>query len=100
MVDQQRCFPLQPSDNVLLKDADRKELFTLSKREDQRVPVLDQGRKGALTLKTAAPMMKDRYRQAKRLLSRYRRDGLRGLAHQRRGRPGLHAVEKGGMVAV
>jgi transposase len=69
-----------------------KELITLSRREVQRMQVLDQVRKGTLTLKAAAPLMKVCYRQAKRLLARYRRDGPRGLAHQHRGRPARNAL--------
>jgi transposase len=69
-----------------------KELITLSRREVQRMQVLDQVLKGALTLKAAAPMMKVCYRQAKRLLARYRREGPRGLAHQRRGQPARNAL--------
>lgn len=69
-----------------------KELISLTRREVQRMQVLDQVRKGALTLKAAAPMMKVCYRQAKRLLVRYREDGPPGLAHQRRGQPARNAL--------
>ena len=69
-----------------------KELITLSSREVQRMQVLEQIKKGVLSLKAAAPLMKVCCRQAKRLWARYQRDGLRGLVHQHRGRPARNAL--------
>jgi len=69
-----------------------KETITLSRREVQRMQVLEQVVKGTLTLRAAATMMKVSYRQAKRILARYRREGPRGLAHQRRGRSAPNAL--------
>jgi len=54
--------------------------------------VLDQVKKGSLTLKAAAPMIKVCYCQAKRLLVHYRKDGPPGLAHQHRGKPARNAL--------
>lgn len=62
------------------------EIITLSSHELQRVQVLEQVIRGTLSLKAATIMMKLCYRQAKRLLARYRKDGPKGLAHQSRGR--------------
>jgi len=52
-----------------------KETIILSSREMQRVQVLEQVVRGALSLKAATEMIKVCYRQAKRLLARYRKEG-------------------------
>ena len=69
-----------------------KERVVLSQREVQRMQVLEQVMRGALLLKTATAMLKICYRQAKRLLARYRREGPKGLAHRRRGQPARNAL--------
>jgi hypothetical protein len=69
-----------------------KEIFTLSQREVQRMQVLEQVVRGALSLKSATELMKVCYRQAKRLLARYRGDGPKGLSHRRRGRRPANAI--------
>ncbi|MGB7294354.1 MAG: helix-turn-helix domain-containing protein [Candidatus Aminicenantales bacterium] len=69
-----------------------KELITLSRREAQRMQVLEQVIRKALSLKEGARLMKVCYRQAKRLLARYRREGPKGLAHRRRGRAAPNAI--------
>jgi len=69
-----------------------KEMIILRRREVQRMQVLDQVLRGALSLKTATGIMKVCYRQAKRLLARYRREGAKGLAHRRRGQPARNAL--------
>ena len=69
-----------------------KEPVTLSKREVQRMQVLEQVKKGAVTLKAAAAMRKVSDRQAKRLWARYRREGPGGLTHQRRGQPARNGL--------
>jgi len=69
-----------------------KERVILSQREVQRMQVLEQVRRGALSLKTATTMLKVCYRQAKRLSARYRREGAAGLAHRRRGQPARNAL--------
>ena len=66
-----------------------KEFIILSKREAQRMQVLEQVVRKSLTLKAGALLMKVCYRQAKRLLARYRREGPKGLVHRRRGRAPL-----------
>jgi transposase len=69
-----------------------KEIITLSQREVQRIQVLEQVIRGALSLKSATELMKVCYRQAKRLLARYRGDGPKGLSHRRRGRRPANAI--------
>jgi transposase len=69
-----------------------KEIVALSRREVQRMQVLEQVMGGALSLRSATAMMKICYRQAKRLLARYRREGPKGLAHRRRGQPARNAL--------
>jgi len=68
------------------------ETITLSRREMQRAQVLEQVVRGALSLRAATAMIKVCYRQAKRLLARYRQEGPKGLAHQRRGRTAPNAL--------
>jgi len=69
-----------------------KEHIILSKREAQRIQVLEQVVRKSLTLKTGALLMKVCYRQAKRLIARYREEGPKGLVHQRRGRAAPNAL--------
>ena len=68
-----------------------KELVTLSMHEVHRVHILEQVIKGAFSLKTGSEHLKISYRQAKRLLSRYRSEGPSGLAHRQRGQPAHNA---------
>ena len=68
-----------------------KETITLSTREVQRMQVLEQVVRGALSLKAGTGLMGICYRQEKRLLARYRREGPRGLAHRQRGQPARNA---------
>jgi transposase len=72
-----------------------KEFIILSKREAQRMQVLEQVVRKSLTLKAGALLMKVCYRQAKRLVARYRREGPKGLVHQRRGRAAPNALGPG-----
>jgi transposase len=62
------------------------ETIILSRRELQRLQVLEQVVRKAVTLKAGAVLMKLSYRQAKRLLAKYRGEGPKGLAHHHRGR--------------
>lgn len=71
-----------------------KESITLSSREIQRVHVLERVLRGTLTLIEAVPLLLVCYRQAKRLLARYRKQGAAGLAHRRRGRPAPNAYSR------
>jgi transposase len=62
-----------------------KETITLSSREIQRIQALEQVCRGIRTLVGSIPLLLVSYRQAKRLLARYREEGAAGLAHRRRG---------------
>jgi transposase len=68
-----------------------KETITLSTREIQRLQVLEQVVRGAMALKGGVGLMGVCYRQAKRLLARYRQEGPSGLAHRQRGQPARNA---------
>jgi len=69
-----------------------KEYITLREHEMQRLQVLEQVLGEALTLKAGSGLMKLSYRQAKRLMARYRREGPKGLAHRHRGRAAPNAL--------
>jgi transposase len=71
-----------------------KEKITLSSREIQRVHVLERVCRGSLTLIEGTPLLLVSYRQAKRLLARYRTEGAAGLAHRHRGQPAYNAFRR------
>ena len=63
----------------------------MSARELTRVEVLARVKAGALRVKSAAVLLDVSYRQAKRLVRRYRAKGAKGLRHGNAGRPSNHA---------
>lgn len=63
----------------------------MSARELTRVEVLARVKAGALSVKSAAVLLQVSYRQAKRLVRRYRAEGAKGLTHRSAGRPSNHA---------
>ena len=63
----------------------------MSARELTRVEVLGRVKAGALSVKSAAVLLRVSYRQAKRLARRYRAEGAKGLKHRSAGRPSNHA---------
>ena len=63
----------------------------MSARELTRVEVLARVKAGALSVKSAAVLLHVSYRQAKRLVRRYRAEGAKGLKHRSAGRPSNHA---------
>jgi transposase len=69
-----------------------KELVTLSARELQRSQVLERVGQGRLTLVSGTRLLQVSYRQAKRLLARFRREGPAGMAHKRRAQPARNAL--------
>lgn len=71
-----------------------KEKITLSSREIQRVHILERCCRGELTLIAGTPLLRVCYRQAKRLLARYRTQGAGGLAHRHRGQPAHNAFDR------
>ena len=63
----------------------------MSARELTRVEVLARVKAGALSVKSAAVLLRVSYRQAKRLVRRYRVAGAKGLRHGSAGRRSNHA---------
>jgi transposase len=63
----------------------------MSARELTRVEVLARVKAGTLRVKSAAVLLHVSYRQAKRLLRRYRAAGAKGLRHGSAGRQSNHA---------
>lgn len=62
------------------------ETIAMSVRERRRMTLMTRVVGDALKLCVAAEMMRVSYRQAKRILRRYRQDGDAGLVHRSRGR--------------
>lgn len=62
----------------------------MSVKERLRVEIFSQVNKGDLTLAAAAVRLNLSYRQAKRIKSRYLKDGDAGLIHTLRGRSSNH----------
>jgi transposase len=62
------------------------ERISMTTKERQRAAVLQQVVSGSVTLRSAMPHLGVSYRQAKRLLNRFRRDGARGIRHGNLGR--------------
>ena len=62
------------------------ETIAMSARERRRMTFMTRVTGGILKLSIAAEMMQVSYRQAKRILRRYRQDGDAGLVHRGRGR--------------
>jgi len=58
----------------------------MSVRELTRIEVLARVKTGTLTVKSAAVLLRVGYRQAKRLVRRYRAEGAKGLTHRHVGR--------------
>jgi transposase len=63
----------------------------MSARELRRVEVLSRVKAGTLSLGSAATMLGVSYRQAKRLVRRYRAEGAKGLKHRSAGGASNHA---------
>jgi transposase len=63
----------------------------MSARELSRVEVLSRVKAGSLSVRSAATMLGVSYRQAKRLLRRYRAEGAKGLRHRAAGGASNHA---------
>lgn len=60
--------------------------LTMSRKERQRMLVMEGVKRGRLSLKEAAGQLRLSYRQAKRVWKRFRKWGAEGLTHQARGR--------------
>lgn len=68
------------------------ERTAMSDREFARAAILRRVVAGELTIRDATPLLRVSYRQAKRLVQRYRREGRKGLVHRSVGRRSNHAV--------
>jgi transposase len=68
------------------------ERTAMSDREFARAAVLRRVTAGELSITDATPLLQVSYRQAKRLVQRYRREGRKGLVHRGLGRRSNHAV--------
>jgi len=68
-----------------------KDTIRMSTHDLQRAQVLGRVDQGDLSLAAAVAVLKICYRQAKRLLARFRREGPSGLVHRRRGQPARNA---------
>ena len=62
------------------------EMIAMSVKERRRMTLMTRVTGRVLKLSVAAEMMRVSYRQAKRIVRRYRRDGDAGLVHRGRGR--------------
>ena len=75
----------------------------MSGKELTRVEVLARVKAGTLSVKSAAVLLRVGYRQAKRLVRRYRARGAKGVVHGNAGRPSNHArpaAERAGVLAL
>ena len=68
------------------------ETVTLNSKEQQRIMVLNEVERGSLTGAQAAHLMGVSVRHVRRLLTAFRHDGVRALAHGNRGRPSPRAL--------
>ena len=65
----------------------------MSKRERDRMRVLERVKLGIITVKEAAPLMGISYRQALRIKGRYEKEGAVGLVHRSRGRDSNRRID-------
>jgi hypothetical protein len=63
------------------------ETFTMSRKEVPRAGLVTAALAGKITNQQGARALRLTVRQFKRLKARFRRQGLRGLVHRRRGQP-------------
>ncbi len=69
-----------------------KEKLTLSKKEQNRLVVLNEVERGKMRVRQAAEVLGISERQGWRLLAAYREEGAAGLAHGNRGRKPVHTL--------
>ncbi len=62
----------------------------MSARELSRVEVMGRVKAGTLSVQSASTLLGVSYRQAKRLVRRYRAEGAKGLQHRHAGRASNH----------
>src|SRR5467141_101123 len=68
------------------------ETFTMSRKEVPRAGLVKAALAGKITNQEGARALRLTVRQFKRLKARFRRQGLRGLVHRRRGQPSLRRL--------
>ena len=68
--------------------------LVLNTKDEQRIEVLIRTAAGQLSVGDAAGLLGLSERQARRLLTAYRRDGPRGVVHGNRGRRPVHALSE------
>ncbi len=76
------------------------ERISMTTKERQRAAVLQQVVAGSVTLRDAVGHLGVSYRQAKRLLTRFRRDGARGIRHGSLGRRSNRACASAEQAAI
>ncbi len=64
-----------------------KDIIMLSQQDLKRLHVIEKVHEGAIKQVSAAPLLSLSTRQIRRLLSRIRKEGQRGIVHQSRGKP-------------
>lgn len=67
-------------------------ILTLSKKEQNRLMVLNEVEKGKMVIREAVEILGISERQGWRLLAAYREEGAAGLAHGNRGRRPVHSL--------
>lgn len=64
-----------------------KDIIMLSQQDLKRLHIIEKVREGAIKQVSAAPLLSLSTRQIRRILSRTRKEGQRGIVHQSRGKP-------------
>jgi len=72
---------------------EREDIIKMSIEELRRVSVLKQAMDRLITQRKAAEIIGLSYRQTKRLVSRVREEGEKGIIHRLRGRPGNRRID-------
>ena len=70
------------------------ENVTLNQREHNRLRILNEVNLGRLKIQQAGILMEVSLRHAKRLLSEYRKEGAKALAHGNRGRRPINTIDE------
>lgn len=71
-----------------------KGLITMSSKDADRIPVLDRLMNKTIKQKQAAKLLKLSARQIRRLVKKYRREGVSGIVHALRGKTGNRRIEE------
>jgi len=72
----------------------RKETIRMSVEESRRISIVRQAISRCITQKKASELIGVSYRQAKRLVTRVRKEGNKGIIHKLRGEPGNRRMAK------